>query len=802
MNYLTFFQPYQQMKRILICASFLVIWNLSTSQSIAINNSNTPPNENAILDISSSEKGILVPRMTSAERLIFASTLTLAETGMMVFDSEERHFYFWNGTSFTGINISSRIIDTDLDTEIRVEENPDDDIIRFYTSGEERWNINGPRLEPISSQGSILIGKDAGFNNTFTKGTNIAVGLRALYTTEDQINNIAFGDSSLFSNGLGASGDTEGNNNIGIGKSTLRDNTLGYENIALGSFSMRSNVSGSENTALGFKSLTGNTDGVGNTALGHRALLQNRKGQHNVGIGVNVLRNNISGNCNVVLGWNALDSASAVSNSIVIGSNAARSNKVSEIIAIGDSSLMNNGLEAFPLYGSRAVAIGVRALNKNSLGHYNIGVGYEALQNNTVGSSNTAIGTNSMQLNDNGFSNTAVGSFSLRNNLSGRRNSAIGDQALISNTTGSDNTALGNYAMHDNEEGVNNTAVGSWALYDNIGNRNVAVGARAAQSNTEGSGNVAIGNEALSNNSGVSGNVAIGDSALYRFNGSSTGTLGQVAIGDKSQISSTSGTNNTSIGTFTLYSNVTGEGNTAIGPYAAVSSTGDNNTALGKYVLISTHSGDENTGVGSLALSNNTTRHRRTAIGFSANSIGNYGNNTGLGNDADCTAAHQVRIGNTAVTSIGGYANWTNLSDGKFKKDVLENVVGLDFINQLRPVTYKLDLDAVHDFYLEEYGEVKRRRYEEASNARTMIRSGFIAQEVEALANNIGYDFSGVDAPKNKKDYYGLRYAAFVVPLVKAVQEQQIIIEEQDQRIKKLERKMANFEKQVLASSK
>ena len=52
-----------------------------------------------------------------------------------------------------------------------------------------------------------------------------------------------------------------------------------------------------------------------------------------------------------------------------------------------------------------------------------------------------------------------------------------------------------------------------------------------------------------------------------------------------------------------------------------------------------------------------------------------------------------------------------------------------------------------------------------------MRKSGFIAQDVEQAANAIGYDFSGVDAPKNENDFYGLRYAEFVVPLVKAVQE-------------------------------
>src|SRR5258706_10860710 len=52
-----------------------------------------------------------------------------------------------------------------------------------------------------------------------------------------------------------------------------------------------------------------------------------------------------------------------------------------------------------------------------------------------------------------------------------------------------------------------------------------------------------------------------------------------------------------------------------------------------------------------------------------------------------------------------------------------------------------------------------------------IIYSGFVAQDVEKAAKETDYDFSGVDAPKNDKDLYGLRYADFVVPLVKAVQE-------------------------------
>jgi hypothetical protein len=49
--------------------------------------------------------------------------------------------------------------------------------------------------------------------------------------------------------------------------------------------------------------------------------------------------------------------------------------------------------------------------------------------------------------------------------------------------------------------------------------------------------------------------------------------------------------------------------------------------------------------------------------------------------------------------------------------------------------------------------------------------TGFIAQDVEAAAKKLNYDFSGVYHPQNDKDLYGLSYADFVVPLVRSVQE-------------------------------
>jgi hypothetical protein len=93
---------------------------------------------------------------------------------------------------------------------------------------------------------------------------------------------------------------------------------------------------------------------------------------------------------------------------------------------------------------------------------------------------------------------------------------------------------------------------------------------------------------------------------------------------------------------------------------------------------------------------------------------------------------------------------------------------------KLRPVTYTLNIQAIRDVLNENRLHDNSGLLTNAIAEREReVHTGFIAQEVEKAAMEIGYDFSGVDKPKNKNDFYGLRYSEFVVPLVKAVQQQQ-----------------------------
>ena len=69
---------------------------------------------------------------------------------------------------------------------------------------------------------------------------------------------------------------------------------------------------------------------------------------------------------------------------------------------------------------------------------------------------------------------------------------------------------------------------------------------------------------------------------------------------------------------------------------------------------------------------------------------------------------------------------------------------------------------------------------------------------MEQAAQEIGYNFSGVDVPKNEQDRYGLRYAEFTVPLVKAVQEQQLTIEYQHEEIRALKAALESSQAQLV----
>ncbi len=425
---------------------------------------------------------------------------------------------------------------------------------------------------------------------------------------------------------------------------------------------------------------------------------------------------------------------------------------------------VNNQKAGYLDYINANTSLGYQALN-SSTGYANTATGYQSLLSNTTGNNNTATGIFALHYNSIGVYNTATGSNALGNNTNGTNNTANGYRALVTNTTGYYNTATGAYALENNIDGIGNTANGISALRSNTnGSNNTAAGANTLFYNTIGYSNVAIGSNALFNNITGHNLVAIGDSALYNQNG-----------GDDYYP-------NTAVGSKALYSNLTGSDNTASGSKALYNNlNGNDNTASGYYALGTNFDGNVNTAFGVAALNFNTNGAGNTAIGYNANANnGNYNSSSAFGISSLITASDQVRIGNTSTASIGGYQSWTTLpSDKRVKKNIKENVPGLAFINKLKPVTYTIDISAIDKIIQrpvikDKDGKLIQPSQQELDSRKVkeqIVFTGFLAQDVEAAATSLNYDFSGVDKPKNDKDLYGIRYSDFVMPLVKAVQE-------------------------------
>jgi hypothetical protein len=390
------------------------------------------------------------------------------------------------------------------------------------------------------------------------------------------------------------------------------------------------------------------------------------------------------------------------------------------------------------------VFVGYQAGKSNTKGSENIAIGYQALYSDSIAPGNIAIGYQALNLNTNGGANIAIGTEAMRDNTTGVVNTAIGNLALVHNTIGSDNTATGNGALEHNDTGADNTATGMLALRNNQkGTGNTAIGSYTMVANTTGDGNTAIGAGALGSNTEGNGNTALGTGAL----GINISGAGNIATGGEALGRMTSGIFNTANGQNALYSNITGSYNTALGFMADVSA-------------------------------------------------GNLLNSTAIGSDASVNASNNIVIGNSAVTVIGGYANWSNLSDERFKQDINENVPGLKFITHLHPVLYRLNLHKLNEhIYGEKAAEYEKAMADGLSAKEKIVYSGFIAQEVEQAAKAIDYNFSGVVPPQNDKDHYSLSYADFVVPLVKAIQEQQAMIEELKKQVAALQAETAALNK-------
>ena len=268
----------------IIAILFLSI-TLHAQENVGIGTSS--PDDSAILDIRSNDKGILIPRVNR-------ENITNPAIGLLVFDDNE--FYYNTNAGWKKVATTNLLTDRDNDTEITVEPSFDADRVELKIEGNDvlvlAQNANGDLLFETMSE-NVFLGNGSGVNAT-----------------------------QRFS--------------VGIGTGTLRDMAVDL-----------STTFASYNTAVGHAALSGEFNGLNNTgtqnsAFGYNAGSGITSGNSNTLIGTRVGERIDEGSGNTVMGADAGFSLTDQANNIFIGNQAGYfetgSNKL--IIGIGTNGLI------------------------------------------------------------------------------------------------------------------------------------------------------------------------------------------------------------------------------------------------------------------------------------------------------------------------------------------------------------------------------------------------------------------------------------------------------------------------------
>nr|MBP8249952.1 hypothetical protein [Chitinophagales bacterium] len=150
----------------------LLMSNLLFAQNIAINTTGTVADASAMLDVTSTTKGVLIPRMTTAQRTAIVSPAT----GLLVYDNTLSSFFYYDGSAWKPILNNSTGWTTVGNAGTAAATNfigtTDDKPLMIRTD-----NIPSGM---ISTGENLFLGYNAGRNDVSLN--NVAFGSYALYT--------------------------------------------------------------------------------------------------------------------------------------------------------------------------------------------------------------------------------------------------------------------------------------------------------------------------------------------------------------------------------------------------------------------------------------------------------------------------------------------------------------------------------------------------------------------------------------------------------------------------------------------
>ena len=84
-------------QRILFFFAFAMVWQMSTAQNVGINQTGSDPDGSAMLDVSATNKGLLVPRMTKTQKFLIANP----SNGLLVYQTDDTvGFWYYEKTQW------------------------------------------------------------------------------------------------------------------------------------------------------------------------------------------------------------------------------------------------------------------------------------------------------------------------------------------------------------------------------------------------------------------------------------------------------------------------------------------------------------------------------------------------------------------------------------------------------------------------------------------------------------------------------------------------------------------------------
>ena len=259
------------------------------------------------------------------------------------------------------------------------------------------------------------------------------------------------------------------------------------------------------------------------------------------------------------------------------------------------------------------------------------------------------------------------------------------------------------------------------------------------------------------------------DGSAPSLNNVSANAFNNYGIGKDTFSALTTGSANTAIGEGAGKALTTGYSNVIVGGDAGDTiSTGYENVCLGVGSGTALSTGANNVTLGRSAAPDLVTGSNNICIGAGSDvAAGDQSNGIALGPvdaaGADFTFGNRV-LG-TVSNDFNSDANFSHSSDERLKRNIQSSTIGLNFINELRPITYQWKPNNEIPTDMTGYNETN---YKDTDK----VIHGFIAQEVKVAIDKYGDEnFSGWHVDKVDNKTQRVKKEMFIMPIVKAIQE-------------------------------